>query len=120
MFLTRQKYQDLFPRPFKGGLAQRRASLLNARAAPKAREILRDLLPQPVGQGRRATITLVGCGGGEGMPAKRSHLEERARDPARTAGPRVKGGRWLALAAKEEKSRALSGGRPLAGPACVC
>lgn len=56
------------------------------------------------------------------MPAKRSHLEERARDPARTAGLRarvdVKGGRWLALAVKEEKELAFfRGGLSLALPA---
>ena len=57
------------------------------------------------------------------MPAKHSYLEECACVPARTAGlcarVDVEGGRWLALAVKEEKSLAFQR-RPLTAPACVC
>lgn len=54
------------------------------------------------------------------MPAKRSHLEERARDPARTAGPCVKRGEVVSAGCEGGKEPGSFGGRPLAGPACVC
>lgn len=60
-----------------------------------------------------------GWGWGAGMPAKRSHLEERARDPARTAGPRVKGGEVVSAGCEggKEPGSFGGGGLSLARPA---